>query len=77
MKFYEKNTGFFEGKKNGFNFTIASAYEDDYYVVASHLKKDIRLNTLWIKKTFKTKEIAEKFCEKFDYTLYNCIGDNA
>jgi len=77
MKFREnKNVrGFYEGKKGDFEFTISTS-KNGWYIVASHLKKDIRFNTLWINKEFDTKEIAQEFCETFDYKKYDCIGDD-
>jgi hypothetical protein len=77
MRFTEnKNTrGFYKAKKRGFEFTISSS-GNAYYVVAVGQKKDIRLNTLWIKLTFETFEKAEEFCEKFDWKQHPCIGDD-
>ena len=63
------------GKKKSFNFTIAlSEDHEGYYVLATHQKKDIRLNTLWIKKTFSSFDLAEDFCNTFDYKKYKCLG---
>ena len=84
MRFTEdKNArGFYNGKKGGFEFTISSTgktFNDDalaFYVVANSQKKDIRLNTLWIKLTFETFQKAEEFCENFDWKKYDCIGDD-
>ena len=83
MKFSDKkNSGFFKGKKGGFEFTIALEINyQEYYVVVFHLKKDIRLNTLWLdkNKTFKTFEDAVSFCEDFDHTKYckYSLGDDS
>jgi hypothetical protein len=78
MRWTEKNgDGFYKGKNKGFNFTISRARDyNAFYVVASHQKKDIRLNTLWIKKTFATFDLAEEFCKTFDYKKYKCLGDD-
>lgn len=78
MRWTEKNNdGFYKGKNKGFNFTISHARDyNAFYVVASHQKKDIRLNTLWIKKTFATFDLAEEFCKTFDYKKYKCLGDD-
>jgi len=67
--------GFYDGKKGGFEFTI-TCNGGRHYVVASHLKKDIRLNTLWIDTDFDTFEDAEIFCENFKWKQYVCIGDD-
>ena len=77
MRFTEnKNArGFYTAKKHGFEFTISS-HGNFYYVVAIGQKKDIRLNTLWIKKIFETFNDAKEFCENFDWTIYPCIGDD-
>ena len=76
MRWEEKNnSGFYKGKNKEFNFTIS--FSENYgglYVVASHQKKDIRLNTLWINKTFRSFDLAEQFCETFDYKKYKCLG---
>lgn len=83
MRFIDKNnSGFYKSKKGGFEFTISFArYYQAWYVVASHLKKDIRLNTLWLykNKTFKTYEDAVSFCEDFDHTKYckYSLGDDS
>ena len=76
MIFRDKNNdGFYKAKGKGFNFTLSySINHKAFYVVATHNKKDIRLNTLWINKTFKTFELGVKFCETFDYKKYKCIG---
>ena len=78
MRWKDKNNdGFYEVENKGFYFTISHARDyDAFYVVVSHQKKDIRLNTLWENKTFKTFELAEEFCETFDYRKHRCIGDN-
>ena len=80
MRFTDKKgNGFYKGKKGGFEFTI-STFNDvplALYVVASSQKKDIRLNTLWIKLTFETLEKAKEFCENFDWKKYDCIGEDA
>ena len=76
MRWKEENkSGFYRGKNKGFNFTISFAENYvAYYVVASHQKKDIGLNTLWINKTFISFDLAEQFCETFDYKKYKCLG---
>ena len=75
MKFKDKNnSGFFVGRKNNFQFTISLSMDyNKFYVVASHLKKDIRLNTLWMyrNKVFKTFDDAVNFCEKFNHENFS------
>ena len=77
MKWKEdKNArGFYNSRSGGFEFTITNN-GGRYYIVASHSKKDIRLNTLWINKDFTTFEDAEIFCENFNYNEYACIGND-
>ncbi len=78
MRLTDKNNdGFYKGKGKGFVFTVSCSRNNSrWYVVASHSKKDIALNTLWINKTFTTFELAESFCESFDYKKYQCIGND-
>lgn len=84
LNFKDKDsTGFWKAKHKGWEYTI-SLYRgsEQYYVVASHLKKDIRLNTLWMightECAFSTFEAAAGWCEKFDYRNYikYCLGDD-
>lgn len=79
MKFKEdKNArGFFKTKKNDFEFTISASYGTKFYVVARGIKKDIRLNTLWLKLEFEDFDKAVEFCENFDWTKYECLGNDA
>jgi len=76
MRFKDKNNdGFFKGLGGGFEFTISYARDyGRYYVVASHRKKDIRLNTLWIGVVFPDFDNAVSFCENFKYKDYKCVG---
>ena len=78
MRFTYKK-GIYKGKKGGFEFTISifNDYPLSFYVMADSQKKDIRLNTLWIKLTFETLEKAKEFCENFDWKKYDCIGEDA
>ncbi len=76
MRWIENYRGFYDGKKNNFEFTI-TCNGGRYYVVAIHVKLDIRLNTLWINTDFTTFEDAEIFCDSFKYKEYACIGDDA
>jgi len=76
MRFTDrKSTGFYEGKRKGFEFTIA-AHLDKWYVVAEHIKKDIRFNSLWEAKAFDTFKLAEEFCINFNHKKQRCIGDD-
>ena len=76
MKFKDKNnSGFYKGKGKGFDFTISHSINyKAFYVVASHIKNDIRLNTLWLGKTFPTFDLAMVFCETFNYKKHKCLG---
>ena len=71
----KENTGFYKGKGKGFSFTISySTSHSAFYVVASHIKKDIRYNTLWGYVGFETFDNAVIFCEEFDYKKHKCLG---
>ena len=76
MKFTKTRKATIIGVKNGFKFTLAPTNTDNWYVVVFHKKKDIRFNTLWSGLEFKTLALAKSFCEKFNYTHYECIGDD-
>lgn len=78
MIFRDKNNdGFFRGKNKDFQFTIANSNNHNtFYVVAVHLKKDIRFNSLWNNITFETFDEAKIFCETFDYKKHKCMGDD-
>lgn len=69
MKFRDsKNSGFYKAKGKGFEFVLSwSRYHKGWYVVASHLKKDIRLNTLWKGLDFEDFEEGIAFCETFNH----------
>ena len=77
MVFKDNRTsrGFYKAKKNGFEFTISSSLEK-FYVVAIHLKKDIRYNSLWTNYVFDDFEKAVSFCESFNHKLYRCLGSD-
>jgi len=60
------------GTKLGFKFSYT--FINEWYVVVSHLKKDIRLNTLWIGLKFKDESAVIDWCENFDYKQYKCLG---
>jgi len=78
MRFRDKNNdGFFIGKNKGFEFTIThSINQNAFYIVAVHIKKDIRFNSLWSDTTFKTFDEAKTFCETFDFKKHKFIGDD-
>lgn len=80
MKVTQKNIKWssqnrYAGSANGFNFTIA-INKVKWYVVADHKKKDIRFNSLWSNLEFDSLELATAFCESFDYTKHNCLGND-
>jgi hypothetical protein len=78
MTFKDKhNDGFYKAKKGGFEFTVSSWETKEYYVVASHLKKDIRLNTLWKRLTFPEFDDAVSFCETFNHKEHRTIGEDS
>jgi hypothetical protein len=63
------------GQKGGFKFSYA--FIDEWFVVVSHLKKDIRLNTLWIGLKFKEETDVIDWCENFDYKNFKCLGSDS
>ena len=70
-----KSNGFYKAKFKGYEFTISGSIDSSYfYVVAIHLKKDIRYNSLWENKSFQTFEKAEDFCYDFNYKNHKCLG---
>jgi hypothetical protein len=70
-----KSNGFYKAKFKGYEFTISGSIDSSYfYVVAIHLKKDIRYNSLWKNKSFQTFEKAEDFCYDFNYKNHKCLG---
>ena len=70
-----QSNGFYKSKFKGYEFTISGSRGSSYfYVVAFHLKKDIRYNSLWENKEFETFEKAEDFCYNFNYKNHKCLG---
>lgn len=76
VKWSDRNqSGFYKSKIKGYECTISFARDyNGFYVVISHLKKDIRFNSLWQGMTFKTFDLAEEFCLNFDYKNNRCFG---
>ena len=71
----KKADGFYKSKIKCYECTISFARDyNEFYVVISHLKKDIRFNSLWQGMTFKTFDLAEEFCLNFDYKNNRCFG---
>jgi hypothetical protein len=60
------------GKKGEFKFSYC--FIEEWFVVVTHLKKDIRLNTLWIGLKFKGEEEIIDWCENFNYKNFKCLG---
>lgn len=66
---------YYKGRKNGFKFDIILPLHDKgVYFVVEHKDKDIRYNSLWENKKFKTKEDAFVYCEKWTPKGHCCIG---
>lgn len=63
-------------KRDNFIFNLQDRDKEYWFVVVSHNIKDIRFNSLWENIKFKTFEIAKEWCEIFDYTKFNCLGDD-
>lgn len=54
----------FKGKEKDVEYKIIERSSGSgYYVIARHIKKDLRLNSLWLDVKFKTVEDAQKWCE--------------
>lgn len=60
------------GVKDGFLFSYC--FIEEWWVVVSHNKKDIRFNTLWESIEFKNESEVVEWCNNFDYTKFNCLG---
>jgi len=80
MRFSKKSVGWdgyhYSGRKNGFTFRISKYEKGTFYVVATSVKTDIRYNSLWEGLSFETKDQAFEFCESFDYTKHQCLGND-
>ena len=80
MKFYYKSHGWgnssYDGRKGGFKFSIAKNHSGLFYFCSDWTKGDIRYNSLWDAKEFKSLEDAQKYCEKWIPKGHTCLGDN-
>ena len=82
MRFIKKQESWnpprWHGRKKGFKFQIAYANQDrsSFYVIAKHSGKDIVFNSLWEGIAFSSLEEAQEFCESFDYTKHQVLGED-
>ena len=51
------------GRKNGCKHTIATTNDDRYYILSTHVKTDLSLNTLWYNKAFDTLDEAKEYAD--------------
>ena len=64
------------GRKNGCKHTIATTNDDRYYILSTHVKTDLSLNTLWYDKVFDTLDEAKKYAENtINYTFITYTRD--
>ena len=64
------------GRKNGCKHTIATTNDDRYYILSTHVKTDLSLNTLWYDKVFDTLDEAKEYAENtINYTFITYTRD--
>lgn len=78
MKFIRKRekwgTARWVGRKNSFIFEYTKGKKREFYVVVTHVEKDIRFNSLWQSIEFDTQEEVQSWCEAFKPENFECIG---
>ena len=64
------------GRKNGCKHTISTINDDKYYILSTHVKSDLSLNTLWYDKVFDTLDEAKEYAENtINYTFITYTRD--